>query len=491
MNPPEGQLRQTAVGLFLLLAVSYGYFSPSALWNENSRFDLTRSLVERGRLDIDPYHVNTEDKAFRAGHYYSDKAPAASWLGALGYGAFYAFRKLTGKPLPKQWITHPKGSPSPKTGRPLTGPLLGYNGAYYRGLAMANLTANVLPAAAALAFLFLLLARRYGQGPALFASLTFGLASPWWPYATLLYGHVLAGSCLLLAFLATVWHRRPNGWRLALVGHLLGWAVAAEYPAALPAALLGLLALARSKNRLRSAGLLLAGALPVLAALAAYHTACFGAPWRLGYSFLVEPTFRAGMSQGFFGLRRPSLEIALRLLAGPHRGLLLASPVLALVAAGLPAWWKARRAEALVAAAGFSGLLLLNSSYYMWDGGAACCPRHLLAGLALLAPALAPALPAGSSRLAQLARGAAYGVAGLSALQMLAITSVGPEPPLAVASPLADYYWPHFASGQLAETVGSTNIGIMAGLSGLASLLPLLVFWLLGGAWLLLSRNEG
>jgi len=38
-------------------------------------FDLTRAIVEKHKLYIDDYDMNTGDKAFREGHVYSDKAP--------------------------------------------------------------------------------------------------------------------------------------------------------------------------------------------------------------------------------------------------------------------------------------------------------------------------------------------------------------------------------------------------------------------------------
>src|SRR5688572_20849388 len=64
--------RVVARWLGILLFVSYGYFVAAPSWNDTSRFDLTRALVERRALDIDPDHRNTGDKAFRDGHYYTD-----------------------------------------------------------------------------------------------------------------------------------------------------------------------------------------------------------------------------------------------------------------------------------------------------------------------------------------------------------------------------------------------------------------------------------
>src|SRR5216684_9234062 len=71
-------------GRALLIAavtfISYAYFYEGGGWNQNSRFDLVRAIVEQRTLRIDAYHQNTEDKAFANGHYYSDKAPGLALL---------------------------------------------------------------------------------------------------------------------------------------------------------------------------------------------------------------------------------------------------------------------------------------------------------------------------------------------------------------------------------------------------------------------------
>src|SRR3954470_15456395 len=58
-----------------VIFISFIYFYEGGGWNQNSRFDLLRAMVERHTLQIDAYHENTQDKAHFQGHYYSDKAP--------------------------------------------------------------------------------------------------------------------------------------------------------------------------------------------------------------------------------------------------------------------------------------------------------------------------------------------------------------------------------------------------------------------------------
>ena len=47
---------------------------------DSSRIALTDSIVKRGEVNIDPYWKLTIDRAFKGGHWYSDKAPGVSLL---------------------------------------------------------------------------------------------------------------------------------------------------------------------------------------------------------------------------------------------------------------------------------------------------------------------------------------------------------------------------------------------------------------------------
>src|SRR5207249_4759356 len=91
----QNWLRAIVVAVALLS--SYAYFYHGGGWNENSRFDLTRAIVEHHTLRIDAYHQNTGDKAFFDGHYYSDKAPGLSLAAVLVWEAASETLRLAGK----------------------------------------------------------------------------------------------------------------------------------------------------------------------------------------------------------------------------------------------------------------------------------------------------------------------------------------------------------------------------------------------------------
>src|ERR1700747_1374855 len=83
MNSPADRSRshrKVAVLLGGITFLSVIYFYEGGGWNQNSRFDLLRAIVERHTLQIDAYQQNTGDKAHFAGHYYSEKAPGLVFL---------------------------------------------------------------------------------------------------------------------------------------------------------------------------------------------------------------------------------------------------------------------------------------------------------------------------------------------------------------------------------------------------------------------------
>src|SRR3712207_4945657 len=91
-------LREIVLSLFLLFW--YGFFFQVPVWNENSRYDLVRALVDDHTTIIDRYHTNTGDKAFYDGHYYSTKPPGSALLGAPAYAAMRLAAVLTGSDRP-------------------------------------------------------------------------------------------------------------------------------------------------------------------------------------------------------------------------------------------------------------------------------------------------------------------------------------------------------------------------------------------------------
>ena len=450
MNRPERLL-------FLLVFGVYAYFYQAGGWNQNSRFDLTRAVVESRSFAIDRYASNTNDTALVGLHTYSDKAPGVSLVGAVPYAVAYLVA----------------GSPAPSA----------------ENLAWTSWLATVfavgLPSAlAVVAFAFLLEVFGVSHGWRLGLAAAWGLATLALPYSTLYYGHQAAAALLVIAFalLARMAHDLDprSRVRLALAGAVLGWAVVTEYPAALAGAVLGGYAL-RKLRRDEVLWILVGASVPAMV-LAGYHTLAFGAPWHLPYAASVQEPPHVG----FFGIAAPSATALAKLTVSPYRGLFYSAPWLALAVPGAVLMWRRGLRAETVACVAIVGLFLwMNASLVVWYGGRALGPRHFVPAIPFLVVLVAGWLKPSAAHLPPLAVGIAIAAIAWSSFMMLAATAVRPEIDSGIAHPFGDYVLPKLLHGELATSDQSIdralpddgrhawNLGEQLGLPGIASLAPL------------------
>jgi len=80
--------------IFLTFFIIYLCFAQFQNWNDNSKLDLTRAIVDEHCFEINSYINNTGDRAYYNGHYYSDKAPGASFLTVPIYAVFKLFFRM-------------------------------------------------------------------------------------------------------------------------------------------------------------------------------------------------------------------------------------------------------------------------------------------------------------------------------------------------------------------------------------------------------------
>lgn len=479
-------LRRPEAALLALVLGACAYFYQAGGWNQNSRFDLTRAIVEDGSLRIDRFEKNTGDDAKRDGHHYCDKAPGVSWLGVPPYA-----------------LAHALAGPPPKV-KPSTSYLAWSAWA-------ATVVAVGLPSAIAAVMLALYL-RALGLGGAAAAgvSAAWALATLAWPYGTLLYGHQTLAALLIIGFALVATPRArgeaPSAARLAVAGLVLGYAVVVEYPAALACAVIGGYAIAA--YGWRRALWIVAGAVPPAIALAAYHAAAFGGPATLPYEFSTQPHRHMGW---FMGLGTPRPEALWHILLSSYRGLLFSAPWLALAIPGGVLLARAgRRLEVAACAAIVLLFVWLNSSLVDWQGGWTFGARYLVpcvpflvvlaAGVVLAPPALAP-------RARQALAAVALALVAWSFAHMAIATTVKPEVPVylgrtKVEAPFSQYLYRRFADGALSVSTQSIdmpghpdrgprhawNLGHKLGLTGHASLAPLALWMLACGALIWTSR---
>ncbi|MGD8820434.1 MAG: hypothetical protein PVF67_10020 [Anaerolineae bacterium] len=354
--------RWVVLALFALLFSVY-LFTQSGVYHssdEMSMLAVTDSLARRGAWDIELLRWMGEQQGSFGpdGHLYSRK----------GIGTTLAA-------LPAYWLA----SQSELVGN-----------------VQAAMVTNAVITALTGVLVYLLLRRlRYRLGAALFAALSFGLATMAWPYARYLFSESLAGLGLLAS---TYWLVRygtvvdgeqPTLANLLLAGLGLGVALLARLNNAIVAPFLGLLLLfylyrRHGRNwRAWLVALLLFG-LPVLASLTIvgwYNWLRFGSPLITGY--LSEERFATPFFEGLYGLT-----------LSPGKGLLWYNPLLFAALAAAPAFFRKHRAEALLVA----GVVLVNVAFYapwyLWWAGHGWGPRFLVTMLPFAVLPLAAALEA-------------------------------------------------------------------------------------------------
>jgi hypothetical protein len=471
------------VGAVILF--SFSYFYEGGGWNQNSRFDLLRAIVEKHTLQIDAYHENTQDKAHYNGHYYSDKAPGLVFLAVPAAMVVRPALRVVGV--------------DPESARGEVA--LSY---------FASAFAVALPTALAAVVLFFL-GLRFGAGVsgAAFAAIVMALGTPMWAYASLFWAHALAGSCLVFAFAAALNigegtdGQRDFLWAF-VVGIAAGWAAVTEYPAAPASAALAMLAIARVWRRGNAArwrvigGVGLGAGLCVIV-LVSYLYAAFGS-LRPSYSYYDPNSFSFMQKQGYLGLTYPHPDRLLKLLFGCSRGLFFASPVMLAAVVGL---WRMRkgpwRAAALAASAIVAYYFLFNASFYWWKAGLTFGPRYAGAAIPLLCLGLAYCW----ERANLVWRRVLTVLAAFSVGLALMTVSTSSQLSMQDSCPIVHSVWPDFWAGHMAANresmltaaeangkYGAFNLGQLIGLNGLVSLIPLVVMWGLAAVgWARMRRS--
>jgi hypothetical protein len=444
--------------------------------NTTSRMFLALSISESGSIAIGDYGPLTEDRAERAGRYYSDKAPGMAFLALpVVSAARPLLARRSGGDMcsgPACWF-EPNGRPSPA-----------YNALYYLATAW---TSVALTAAAVVLFRKFVVALYADRGAGTFAALALAFGTPLGAWATTFFEHAAAASWLFAGLVAAHWAgRQPRAWTAGvLVAAPLSLALVTSYLTAVPIAMIAAYALLGARRKparwLLTAVLAAAAAgVVVVAPLLAYNWAAFGSPFAVGYGHVDG---FAGMQEGLFGISWPELHALRGLTIEQYRGLLWVAPIAILYPLGLVAMLRERRSRALgvLSAAVAAYYLLVNSGYAYWEGGFSLGPRHLVPVLPFLMLALASLWVAAGAVLRSLM--VALALAGAAVNVMAMATTVTPDS--ANPHPITEIIVPRFLAGEVHSIIGSA-----LRVEGLPSLLPFFLLATLLTA-VLVWRNFG
>jgi hypothetical protein len=399
-----------------LLLFCYGFFQQQPAWNEYSRYDLVRAIVEQGTTRIDSYHQNTGDAAFYEGHWYSDKSPGSAILGL----PVYAGLMLVSGGAPKE-----------------------VDGVQALAFVESGVATVIL-----VLLLIRFLGPLVGETWATVVGLAYGLGSMAFPFATMFFGHATSTAALFAAFYLLHRHKlRPGRWGPVVAGFVAGWAVLVEIPVVLGVAALAMYAAFLGRGVVARFAL---GGIPLALVLIAYNWLTFGSPLSIGYQF--SPTFQGQNEQGLISIVWPQLSTTWDLLIGP-RGLLRLSPWFAVAPLGLVALRRRdARFEILLAAVICVAFLTYNSGALNPFGGWTPGPRYLMPALPFAA-VLVGFVP-------RLVRFAAAPLMVVSAAIYVVATTTMPNAPERFTDPLFQLWLPSFAGGQFAETAAWIRWGL-------------------------------
>lgn len=342
--------------LALLALVAAGPFIYPLRPQQASRYALTRAIAEEGTVVLDKYtNLLGSDKAFKDGHFYSDKAPgqpvfAVPFLKlarAVGVEPAHEARQMYSLDL--WWVTF--------------------------------WSATVFGAG-----LLVMMHQRVKCEVAdlwMVAPLALFFGSMLLPFSGILFGHVMAAFFLYAAF--NVLTTRTSSRYLLLSGALAGASVCVEYTAAIGVLLLAVLATRRFGPRVVW---WLAGGTLLAIPLGWYQHIAFGSPLRFSYQFTAFEGVVDRAQPLFHIFGEPSLENLAELFIG-GRGLIVATPVLLCAVAGGLAQIRRRDADAWVGVAMFFAFLMIPIFWENPWGGASPGPRYMTPAIPFLVVPLA------------------------------------------------------------------------------------------------------
>src|SRR5208282_5618212 len=284
---PEDRTRQIEFALFLIPFFTYAYFYQGADQSVACRFDLLRSIIEKGVLSINDFcGYNTADIVTLHGRIFSVKAPGTSYTALLPWLLFRtALLPMSAAHEPVYW-------------------------AFVTYLTTVFTTGLLVSALCVVMFRF---ARFLGapEGRATGLALILGLATIAFPYATELTGEPVGAVCVFTAFYLLATFDSHPSWARALVsGFLAGWAVLNDFPVFLVAAAIGIYALFKLSDWTHLAAFS-AGAAITVAFMLAYNWGAFGSPFFFSYQAFKLSENRQFPEQavGFVGLTYPKARI--------------------------------------------------------------------------------------------------------------------------------------------------------------------------------------
>lgn len=390
--------------IFITFLLIFGMFSHWTGWNEESRFALTRSIVEENSLNINSYANYTGDRAFFDGNYYSDKAPGSSSINTPFYLVWQGVSD--GSPDSEVFIADKELEER----RNVT--------IYYKvdpnlELSIARFLSvfflSAFPGALLVVLIYKTSKLITDNKKSLFVAIVFGLGTIILAYSTVYMGVITASTFSFLSFFLLIKSKEVNCTKILyfLAGLLMSFAVFIEYYAVLFVFVFALYliltrlikglgtnsaetALGKVNIERKTLAIFVFGMVVGLTPLFTYNSMIFEGFLEFSTAHidtdiwisLETPT--AGNVFQIISMENILLNLP-RLTFSPFRGIFFYSPILLVSIPGLYILFKKKSDIAVYITLIFLSFISFNAFLVDWHAGASFGPRYLVPVVPFLA----------------------------------------------------------------------------------------------------------
>lgn len=371
-------LRKKEIKLFIFFLILYSIFIHWIGWDESSSFALAKAIADEGKLEINNYINETGDRAYFNNNYYVSSTPG---LGFISTPTFSITKLIF------NWLNLPAKGTLDNIQTDFQGGKFFYytnpgNLALTSMIALTILNSSLFGSLSVIIFYRILGFYTNIEKNKIILTLIYGLGSLVFPLSITFFR---APSALFLILVSFYFLKKDRNFlEILFSGFLLGFSVFIEYSAIIIAFFFIIFSFKYSKKRFKwfLLGIFL-GVLPFFL----YNYTVFNNPFDYSLKYLDEKIWpvEVGKIKSIFIFQHQNpLEIFVRLLFFPYRGLFFYYPIFLLSLAGFYYFYKKFKFESLLFALIFIGFLIANVSFLCWWGGTVFGPRHLILSIPFL-----------------------------------------------------------------------------------------------------------